>query len=79
MNEFLVLEITIIIFMFTDFIEKYEFQYDLAGWIYVSIFAIILIFNLYFVFQPVFWRIRLIYLKYYKRLRHQLALSPKAQ
>jgi hypothetical protein len=53
-NEFLVLQMTNVLILFTDFVSDQDFKYDIAGWSYVFLMGFIIAFNLGLIFRDIF-------------------------
>ena len=57
--------------IFTDFCPDKNQQYDIGGWAYISIMLLCIIFNLSLLLRPTVRLVRMILLKYYKRIKHK--------
>lgn len=68
-NEFFILTLTTIMFLFTSFVNDEDFKYDIAGWGFCFILSICIILNFAFIFSNIFNMIKLYWIKYYRRLK----------
>jgi hypothetical protein len=66
-NEFLIICISTIFLVFSDFCDNAEFAYHVGGWIYIFFFCMIIIFNLGFILVELFVNVRMSFKRYYKR------------
>lgn len=74
-NEFLILQMTNMLSLFTDYANDREFQYNVGGWIYVGFLGLIIAFNLSFVLFQQFTICRLVFKKYYLRFKHKYGIK----
>jgi len=67
-NECLLMFITLVLIIFTDFVDDRDIQYDLGGWVYVLLMTSCIVFNLSFVTIEFVRNSYLTIIKYYKRV-----------
>ena len=78
-NEFMILTMTLNLMLFTDFANSPSFQYDIAGWWYVSTIILVLVFNLSLLFKDLVHYTRLVIKRFYIRLRHHIDIAKTAK
>lgn len=68
-NEFQILMMTDVLFIFTSWCNDVDFRYETGGWCYIFIFVFCIIFNLNFIGRELYYKVKMVVIKYYKILK----------
>jgi hypothetical protein len=69
LNESFISLITIMLVGFTDFCPDPKAKYYLAGWLFISIFSLCILFNLGLLIKESLKYLNLLMVKYYRRIK----------
>ena len=73
-NELFIISMSTTLILFSDFARDSSFQYNVAGWMYILLLGLCLLFNLSFLFVYVIKLLKLIIIKYGRRIIRQFSI-----
>ena len=66
-NEGLIIMLTVVLVIFTDFVDDVDLQYKVGGWAYVGLMGLCILFNMFFIIMDLVQKCLLITKKKYKQ------------